>query len=222
MPADGAPATTFRAVVLDFDGVVVESNHIKTVAFERVFADYPEHAAAMMAHHRANISDSRYKKFRHLAVDLLESPDPDAVVADLAERFTGHVASQVEECELVPGAEAFLSEFSERVPLYLASVTPQPELERILARRGLRKWFREIFGEPPTPKRDALRRVVESGGYTQKEVVLVGDSPGDMLAARDAGVEFVARDSGIPFAEPPPEIYPDLHAVAAALRPRIA
>ena len=38
-----------RAVILDFDGVLAESNKVKDAAFNEFFSRYPEHAAAMRA-----------------------------------------------------------------------------------------------------------------------------------------------------------------------------
>ena len=40
-----------RAVVFDFDGVIIESGDIKTEAFLELFAAYPEHLPAIKRHH---------------------------------------------------------------------------------------------------------------------------------------------------------------------------
>ena len=72
-----------RALILDFDGVIVESNALKTEAFEAVFSRFPEHAAAMLAYHHAHVSESRYAKFEHLA-ERLGKPRDDVLMAELA------------------------------------------------------------------------------------------------------------------------------------------
>lgn len=52
-----------RAIVLDFDGVIVESLDIKTRAFRDLFSDYPQHLDKIMSYHLAHNAISRYIKF---------------------------------------------------------------------------------------------------------------------------------------------------------------
>jgi phosphoglycolate phosphatase-like HAD superfamily hydrolase len=105
--------------------------------------------------------------------------------------------------------------------VYLASVTPAGDLEAILDRRGLRRWFRDVYGYPPWTKPDAVRDVLRREACAPQEALLVGDSAGDQRAAAATGVAFIARDSGLFFDTPPLEIFPDLTAVAVGLRPRL-
>ena len=58
---------SLQVLILDFDGVVIESNAVKTHAFEKVFARFPEYAEVMMAFHHAHVSVSRFAKFDYLA-----------------------------------------------------------------------------------------------------------------------------------------------------------
>jgi phosphoglycolate phosphatase-like HAD superfamily hydrolase len=210
-----------RAVVLDFDGVIVESNGIKTEAFREVFRRFPEHGARMMTFHEEHISLSRVQKFRYLVEELLGRPGDETLVEELARDFSWRVLEEVVRCPLVPGAMEFLGDLAPRLPVYLASITPEPELEEILERRGLRQYFRAVFGYPPRAKAEAVEIALSVAGGDRDAVVLVGDSPGDLRVAREFGIQFVGRDSGIPFDEPELLLYPDLWAVGKALRPRI-
>jgi phosphoglycolate phosphatase-like HAD superfamily hydrolase len=211
-----------HTIILDFDGVVVESNEIKTAAFEAIFGQFPEHHAAMMDFHRDNVAASRATKFRYFATELLGLPATDPIVEELSGEFSSRVAQAIARCPLVPGAEEFLLEFAGRIPLYLASVTPEPELREILRARQLEEYFIDIFGEPPVPKADAVRAVLAREHVSASNALLVGDSPGDLQVARSTGVQFIARDSGLPFEPPAPPLLPDMHAVAAAVRERVA
>ena len=215
------PSTTpLRAIILDFDGVILESNELKTMAFERVFARFSEYAADMMAYHHAHVSESRFAKFTHLVTDRLGRPPDDPLVAELAGAFSAEMLRLIGACPMVPGAAEFLSAVGARVPLYLASVTPQEELEVILDRRGLSASFARVYGCPPWPKAQAIREILASVG-TVGGVLFVGDSAGDQRAAHETGVEFIARDSGLPFAAPPPRAFADMHGVLAAIAGRL-
>lgn len=209
-----------RVLVLDFDGVLLESNDLKTRAFAAVFARFPDYHAEMMAFHHANVSASRYDKFRHLVTDRLGKPADDPLVDDLAASFSEAMRRHLALCEWVPGAEEFLRRIRGRLPIYLASMTPQQELDEVVARRGIAGLFTALYGCPPWSKAQALADIVGREGGP-RGVLFIGDSAGDQRAAQHAGIEFVARDSGLPFDEPQPRTFPDLTAIGAALGDRL-
>lgn len=208
-----------RAVIFDFDGVILESNDIKTEAFRRIFSRFPEHEAAMMDHHRAHVSTSRYAKFAYLAERLGRAGDT-VFVDELAETYARELRMRMEACPLVPGARDLLEALHGCVRLFLASVTPEEELRRLLDHHQLARYFEAVFGCPPWTKTEAVRTIVRRvEGATG--VVLIGDSAGDQDAARIGGVEFVARDSGLSFAAPLP-VPRQILAIRALLLSRLA
>lgn len=209
-----------RAVILDFDGVLLESNDLKTRAFEAVFARFPEHHAAMMAFHHANVFASRYDKFHHLVTNKLGKPDDDPLVNELAAAFSETTRRQLAACAWVPGAEAFLRRIKGRLPVYLASMTPQQEIEDAVENRGIADVFAAVYGCPPWAKAKAITDVVAREGGA-KDLMFIGDSASDQRAALATGVEFAARDSGLAFDDPRPRTYPDLAAIEAALSDRL-
>lgn len=211
-------AARLRAVIFDFDGVILDSNALKTAAFREVFARYPEHADAMMAYHEAHVAQSRYDKFGYLVEQLLDRPGDGALVEALAGDFAALLRDRMDVCPFVPGAPELLEQLR-GVPLYLASMTPQDELQRLLDVRGLRHYCARVFGCPPWSKPDAVGAIVATLGGAEG-VVLVGDAAGDQRAAAAHGVEFVARDSGLAF-DPPVRGLPDLRDIALLLTARL-
>lgn len=210
-----------RALVLDFDGVIVESNNVKTEAFQEVFSRFPEICDEMMAYHHAHVSVSRFAKFDHLLERLGHARD-EKLRAELAADYSRRTLERMMSVPLVPGAEEFLREIAPRLPMYLASVTPAEDLETILQRRGLSQWFRGVYGCPPWTKPAAVRDVLRREACSPDEVLLLGDSAGDQHAAAETGVAFAARNSGLPFDIPlPSTIFPDLIMAAAGLRERL-
>lgn len=186
--------TATRAVVLDFDGVVLESADIKTEAFRELFADRPEHVDAIVAYHLANVGISRFVKFDWIHRELLHLPlaEPDRLA--LSERFSAIALHKVLACPFVPGARDALAALSGRVPVFVASGTPQAELETIVARRGLAGSFARVWGSPTT-KEQAIRAVLGERSLAVDEVVFVGDGQSDLAAAQATGVRFVARSA---------------------------
>jgi phosphoglycolate phosphatase-like HAD superfamily hydrolase len=212
--------TVLRAIISDFDGVILESNDLKTRAFEAVFAGFPEHADAMLAYHHAHVSDSRFAKFRHFVTACLGKPASDPLVEQLGAAFSAAMLRQMDGCPLVPGARQFLDRAHAALPVFLASVTPQDELDLILQRRGLAGYFTGVYGCPPWSKVAAVTEVVNALGGPEG-VLFIGDSAGDQRAALETGVEFLARDSGLPFDAPLPRAFPDLVQLGEAIADRL-
>jgi phosphoglycolate phosphatase-like HAD superfamily hydrolase len=215
-------AAPLRALVLDFDGVILESNEVKTEVFREIFARFPEHAEAMMEFHRANAWKSRYVKFDHLVQERLGLPADDPLRDRLAADFSRLTHERLLTTPFVGGAEAFLAEFAPRVPLYVASVTPQEDIDRTVDERGLRPFLRDVYGCPPWTKAGAIRDVLAREGLPGDQVALIGDASGDRAAAAEAGVEFIWRESAIRFDDPPAVGHSDMIGVAGYVRGRLA
>jgi phosphoglycolate phosphatase-like HAD superfamily hydrolase len=213
-------AAPLRAIIFDFDGVILDSNDVKTDVFRQVFGRFPEHAAAMMAYHQAHVSQSRYAKFTHLVEQRLGRPGDRELIEQLADDFAARARERLERCAFVPGARELLEEMSARVPLYLASVTPEPELLHLLGVHDIRRHFTRVFGCPPWTKPGAVGAIVEAHGGPAG-LALIGDSAGDQRAAAAHGVEFIGRDSGLAF-DSPLEPIRDIPDLASLLRTRLA
>jgi phosphoglycolate phosphatase-like HAD superfamily hydrolase len=208
-----------RAIILDFDGVLVESEGLKTEIFRHVFARYPEHYNAMMAYHQQSIAASRFDKFAHLS-QLLGRANDQTFLDSLAAEFSSLAIAQTVACPEVKGASNFLHEFSSRLPLCLASVTPESDLIEILQRRNWLSYFAKVFGYPPHSKAEAVSRAAESI-QDRSALAIIGDSPNDLQVAIECGIEFIGRDSGIVFPDPRPSLYRDMNEIAAVVRTRL-
>jgi phosphoglycolate phosphatase-like HAD superfamily hydrolase len=185
-----------RAVVFDFDGVILESADVKTEAFVGLYAEHgPEVVERVRAHHLANLGISRFKKFAWIAEHVLEHPLSDADSAALGERFSALALEKVLCAPFVPGAEAALAELAHRgMPRFVASGTPQDELSLIVDRRGLQPAFHEVHGTP-REKPEILRDLMARHELAPDQVLFVGDGMSDYKAARAVGTEFLARDT---------------------------
>jgi phosphoglycolate phosphatase-like HAD superfamily hydrolase len=180
-----------RAAVFDFDGVVLESVEIKTVAFRRLFADHPQ-GERMVEYHLANGGVSRFEKFRWFYEQVRGETLAEARSVELGDRFSELVLDEVRRCAFVPGAHELLERLAAEIPLFVASGTPEDELRGIVEHRGLSGLFTGVYGSPPT-KAQILRRIVADQGIAAGDLVFVGDAMTDYAGAAGAGVPFVGR-----------------------------
>lgn len=180
-----------RAVIFDFDGVIVDSNPIKIGAFIAMYRDHGEaFCAEIAAYYRLYAGISRVAKFRHIEEAMLGRTVDDERIAELAQRFSELVEDAVTACPTIPGALEFVRAHAGDRPLFVASGTPEVELQRIVARRGWAPLFTEVRGSP-THKTEVVRDIVAANGLSPAETVMVGDALTDLEAARANGLPFI-------------------------------
>lgn len=200
-------------IIFDFDGVIVESNGIKDEIFQNIFKRYPEVYEKAYYYHTSNVFESRVKKFQFLA-KLLGEEHNDVFINKMLLEFSYLTLEKMKSVSFVNGAKEFLQNFSPRLPLYLASVTPIEDLEIIVSNLGIRQYFKGVYGCPPWKKSDAVLDILRREGTDARNVILIGDSAGDQSAATLAGVSFIGRNSGLHFNDPQPVIVNDLAEIA--------
>jgi beta-phosphoglucomutase len=181
-----------QLVILDFDGVILESVAIKTEAFRDLFSSNPQYLDRIVEYHLKNLGTSRFDKIRYIYDHILGRDLPDKEYQVLITRYADLVLEKVLHAPFVPGALEFLERFHLRLPLYIVSATPQDEIRFIVKKRGLSRHFRGVYGSP-RKKVDCIREILMTSGSEPGKAVFVGDAPNDLHAARTLGVRFVGR-----------------------------
>lgn len=185
-------AEAIKAIVLDFDGVILESVEIKTRAFRALFKDYPEHIERIVQLHREQAGVSRYEKFETIYREYLQLPLSEVDKDRLGREFSAFVAHEIFTCPFVTGALEFLKEQSGRLPIFIVSGTPEGELRDIVTQRNLDRYCRGVYGSPH-PKDVLLHQILAENRWQPSEIVFAGDSVTDFEAADSVGVPFIGR-----------------------------
>lgn len=186
------PRGPLKAIIFDFDGVIVESLGVKAEAFRELFADHPEHQDRIVKLHLDNLGVSRYQKFRTIYREFLGMDLGEEEVADLDRRFSELVYKRVISCAFVAGAPHLLERIHRDYSLSVASATPQDELARIVSARGLSGFFTTVRGSPAT-KAQIIGEILSNSATRPDEALMVGDAVTDSEAASQNGVPFVGR-----------------------------
>ena len=192
-----------RAVIFDFDGVLVDSepSHFRALrdclALEGVALDerdyrtnllaYDDHTAIRIALERAGIE-----------VDL-------ARVARAVERKAACYDRELDRVEWFPGARQLVEELE--CPVAISSGARRDEIERILEVAGLRERFATLVSADdvdhtkphPAPYLAACADLAaEESGLTPAECVVFEDSPPGIASARSAGMRVIAVTNSYP------------------------
>ncbi len=207
---------SLRAIVFDFDGVILESANIKTEAFLELYAAYPEKLSAIRDYHITNAGISRYVKFENIQKNILGLPYTEEDKKRVSAEFERLTRERIFRCAQVPGAEALLQGLRGKTLRIVGSGTPQAELELIVATRKMGDWFEELWGTPRL-KADILRDVMARHKLSPQQVLMVGDGMSDYEAARETGTRFLARETETAFDKLAVEKVKDMTGMAAWL-----
>lgn len=183
----------YNTFVFDCDGVILNSNTVKTQAFYQAALPFGVAAAnALVDYHTTNGGISRYKKFAHFCEVLLTQLPPEFHNPDinaLLDIYATQVREGLVTCKAAEGLLQ-LRELTPNATWMIVSGGDQTELREIFAERGLDHLFDGgIFGSPDT-KDEILARELASGNI-QKLALFLGDSKYDCQAARRAGLDFI-------------------------------
>lgn len=176
--------------MFDCDGVILDSNRVKTDAFRQAALPYGAEAAqALVQWHVANGGISRYKKFEyfleHIVPQGTQGPDLDALLAAYADAVRTGLAT----CAVAEGLHELRAKTPD-VPWLIVSGGDQAELREVFAARGLDVLFDGgIYGSPDS-KEVILARELERGTITRPALFL-GDSTYDHRASTGAGLDFI-------------------------------
>jgi phosphoglycolate phosphatase-like HAD superfamily hydrolase len=190
-------------LIFDCDGVVLDSNRLKTEAFRTAVQPYGAAAAqALVAHHVANGGVSRYVKFAWFLDHIVPEHAPDTTgpgLEGLLSTYAGAVRAGLLSCAVADRLEE-LRAATPRARWMIVSGGDQSELREIFAARRLDRYFDAgIFGSPDT-KDEILTRELASGAIRHPALFL-GDSRLDHDAAARAGIDFVFVSSWSEWAE---------------------
>jgi phosphoglycolate phosphatase len=193
-----APPT---ALLLDFDGVILESVELKIRAFLKIYENEdPAKLAQILEYQRLHGGITRRLKFRHFEKHLFGRSGDPAAVERLSAAYTKLVHDAVVACPFVRGAEKFLRSAQNQVDLHVVSGTPEEELADIIQRRRLSPYFKSVQGAPTT-KPEGFARILEQNGYDPRRTLAVGDSTTEYAAAMDLDIPFLGV---VPEEEPNP------------------
>ena len=184
--------SSYKTIVFDCDGVVLNSNQTKIDAYFAVakkMGGTDAQAQAFVDHHVAKGSFPRNGKTEYYLTEIVKQPVTKAVMQQYMQAFEDVLDVTLMQCEIATGLEA-LKAATPQAKWMLVSGGDQAELRRIFPRRQLAHLFEAgIFGGPD--KKDEVLAREKANGNLQLPALFVGDSKYDHQAASRAALDFV-------------------------------
>jgi len=191
---------TLRALIFDLDGTLIDSAPDLRTATNKLLRNY----------NRRDISMNEVKQFvGNGAAKLIERAfKATGIEADLADipKLTNEFLSlydghEADETSLYAGVLEILATLKDRgFRLALCTNKPQTPSENILRDLGIAHFFELVLGgdqlASKKPNPEMIHWIVNKMKLNVDEALMIGDSPNDIDAAKNAGMRNIAVSYG--------------------------
>jgi phosphoglycolate phosphatase-like HAD superfamily hydrolase len=179
----------YQTLVFDCDGVILNSNKVKTDAFFKAALPYGESAALQLVnYHISRGGISRYKKFEWF-LETIVAGKTGPNLSELLKSYASEVKHGLLTCEVAEGLET-LKEKTPSANWLIVSGGDEQELREVFRMRGLTNLFNGgIFGSPDN-KDTILTREIRNNNI-KFPAIFFGDSQYDYESSNRAAMDFV-------------------------------
>jgi len=207
--------TNIRALAFDLDGTLVDSLPGLASAIDNMLTDLqlPVARAERISTWIGNGADILVER----ALTWAQNQAPqESVLREARVLFDNHYANSVEAGSvLYPQVQETLAKLAEnKVPLAIVTNKPTPFVAPLLQSLGIDTYFSLVIGGDDVaakkPHPAPLFMVLGKFGLLPQELLFVGDSRNDILAAKAAGCPCVGMTYGYNYGESITTSQPDL------------
>jgi len=182
----------YKTIIFDCDGVILDSNRIKTEAYyDTVVNDYGVAAAKkLLEYHQRYGGISRFHKFEYFLKNIIKcSTIQDNELQRLIENYGKTVLQKLFDCNFTDGFLEFFQALPKSAVKIVVSGGLQTELISVFEHKNLQTWFAGIFGSPDN-KIEILTREIKNNLIIFPALFL-GDSEYDYISAVKNNIDFV-------------------------------
>ncbi|NDL70374.1 HAD family hydrolase [Vreelandella alkaliphila] len=194
------PMKSFNTYVFDCDGVLLDSNRVKTDAFYNAVLPYGESVAqAFVDYHKANGGVSRQKKFEYFFLNILKHAVlPQEKYQTALDEYSKLTAEGLIRCEVLPGVREFLTSLPSQAKKFVVSGGAQDEVRWVLEAKGLATFFDGIYGNPIDKLTLVKNLALKDSDYPG---VFFGDARYDHEVATKFDLDFIFLSAVSDFGE---------------------
>ncbi len=186
---------TSKVVILDFDGVILDSVNIKTEAFKEIFnRESKVIQNKIVNYHLKNGGISREKKFEYFYKNYFKKKLSKNTKLLLSKKFNKIVFKKILKCNYISGAYKFIDK-NKTYKLFISSGTPQKELRLICKKRKIYSFFKQIYGSPKS-KENHIKEIKKK--FRKNDLfIFIGDSLNDFDASKKTKINFIQVGNNI-------------------------
>ena len=181
----------YKTIVFDCDGVILNSNKIKTEAFYEVTKKYgKELSRKLVEFHIKNGGKSRYEKFNYFLNNLRETNhEKIPSLKDLTNNYGEFVFQKVLNCDVAKGLNELRKKTS-KSKWCVVSGSDEKELRKIFFQKKLTNLFNAGIYGSPNNKVNIIKELL-ANKIIERPGLFIGDSKYDFECALYHKMDFV-------------------------------
>jgi HAD superfamily hydrolase (TIGR01549 family) len=187
----------FKHLFFDFDGVLFNSNKIRTKGFKIIFKEFPKTMVdKLVDYHEINGGSSRYHKIRYFFENILNKDISDELLQTYANEYREVMSKELfdEKLKISDSINFLKTKRKKFIKIYIVSGSDQNELRSLCEFLEIKDLFNGIYGSP-IAKNDLVKNILKKNSLKLKDCCLIGDSLNDKEAALINDITFFAYNN---------------------------
>ena len=180
-----------KAILWDFDGVILDSMKVKGDGFVELFKEYDrEYTLLLEKYHYENGGVSRFEKIKYFYNTILEKEVSENEINVLANKFSSIIeAGLFKKKNIIQETVDYIIDDYKKYNFHIVSGAEHNELNTLCDFFSITKYFLSIEGSP-IKKKSLIKNILEKFNYKNEETILIGDSINDYNAALSNNIKF--------------------------------
>ena len=180
----------YDIILLDCDGVILNSNKIKTNCFRETLSGYKkEEVNYFIKYHQENGGVSRFKKIEYFLSKIVKKKRFKTEYKKYVKQFSKLVKYKLLNCKTDPYLIKFLKKYQNK-KIFIVSGAYEDELKEVFVKRNLLKSFDNIYGSP-TDKNTIIKKIKKA--YPKSKIIFIGDSKIDYEVSINNNIDFIFK-----------------------------
>jgi len=180
----------YKTWFFDCDGVLLDSNQLKSKSFYEVALPYgKENAQALVEYNKRLGGVTRFEKFSYFFETILEKKSFEKELENALNNFSALVCEKLMSCSETSGVREFLDSLPGDTKKYVVSGGAQSEIQYVFQQRGLDAYFDNIYGSPDSKELIMNNRI--KAPDMEYPAVFIGDSRYDYEISSKFNIDFI-------------------------------
>ena len=185
----------YNSIIFDCDGVILNSNKIKTESFKKILFQFNKNAVdEFLNYHRNNGGVSRYIKIDYFLTYILPKytkllENKDNKLSSLLENYSNECKKSLYNSEVACDLDK-LKDITNNIPWIIVSGGDQKELRDVFEYKKLSRFFDGGIYGSPEKKIDIIKRQIKKG-FINYPALFLGDSKLDHTVAKSLNIDFL-------------------------------
>ena len=187
---------SFKNILFDFDGVILDSMATRELGFRTIFSSYPKVLVdKLLKYHNDNGGLSRYVKIRYFYEQVLGKQIKENDLQILAQEYSNIMRSElIDPANLISETVDLIKSTYEKYDLHIVSGSDHEELNFLCQKLNIAHFFQTISGSP-TAKTTLVANLLNEYQYHPDDCILIGDSINDYHSAESNGLRFMGYNN---------------------------